>query len=75
MLIIVVTTMLLIGGATVYYIFNNYVTNLSYSVNERLKSMLIAIQDELSKRAIENNEITDELNYSFSKLQELYQST
>ncbi|MBL7913942.1 MAG: HAMP domain-containing histidine kinase [Bacteroidia bacterium] len=67
-LIIVVTTMLLIGGATVYYIFNNYVTNLSYSVNERLKSMLIAIQDELSKRAIENNEITDELNYSFSKL-------
>ena len=67
-LAVVVTTMLLIGGATVYYIFNNYVTNLSYSVNERLKSMLIAIQDELSKRSLEETGLSDEMNYTFSKL-------
>jgi len=66
--IIVVVTMLLIGGATVYYIFQNYVTNLNTTVNDRLKSMLIAIQDELSKRSIDDNEISDEMNYTFSKL-------
>lgn len=66
--VIVVVTMLLIGGATVYYIFQNYVTNLNTTVNDRLKSMLIAIQDELSKRSIEDYEISDEMNYTFSKL-------
>ncbi len=66
--IIVVTTMLLIGGATVYYIFRNYVSNLNTTVNDRLKSMLIAIQDELSKRSLVNDEISDEMNYTFSKL-------
>ncbi|MBL0340275.1 MAG: HAMP domain-containing histidine kinase [Bacteroidetes bacterium] len=65
---IVVTTMLLIGGATVYYIFRNYVTNLNSTVNDRLKSMLISIQDELSKRSLDENEISDEMNYTFSKL-------
>jgi len=65
---IVVVTMLLIGGATVYYIFRNYVSNLEVNVNERLKSMLIAIQDELSTRSLDDEDISDEMNYTFSKL-------
>ncbi len=66
--VIVVVTMLLIGGATVYYIYKNYVTNLGLNVNDKLKSMLIAIQDELSTRSLIESEITDEMNYTFSKL-------
>jgi two-component system, NtrC family, nitrogen regulation sensor histidine kinase NtrY len=66
--VVVVSTMLLIGGATVYYFFRNYVTNLGLNVNDRLRSMLIAIQDELTIRAFDESEISDELNYTFSKL-------
>jgi hypothetical protein len=64
----VVLTMLLIGGATVYYIYKSNISNISLEVNQRLKSMLIAIRDELSARSLEGNEISDEMNYTFSKL-------
>lgn len=66
--IIVVITMLLIGGATVYYIYKSNTGNVNLEVNERLKSMLIAIRDELSNRTLEVDNISDEMNYTFSKL-------
>jgi len=65
---IVVVTMVLIGGATVYYIYKSNLSNVNIEVNERLKSMLIAIRDELSNRTLEGEDISDEMNYTFSKL-------
>ncbi len=66
--LIVIVTMVLIGGATVYYIYRTNVSNVSLEVNERFKSMLIAIRDELSNRSLEGNTISDEMNYTFSRL-------
>ncbi len=65
---IVVLTMLLIGGATVYYIYTSNASNVNLEVNQRLKSMLIAIRDELSNRSLEGENMSDEMNYTFSKL-------
>ncbi len=65
---IVIVTMVLIGGATVYYIYKSNLSNVSLEVNDRLKSMLIAIRDELSTRSLEGDDISDEMNYTFSKL-------
>jgi len=38
-------------------------------VNERLKSMLIAIRDELSNRSLEGDDISDEMNIHFRNWQ------
>ena len=65
---IVIVTMILIGGATVYYIYRSNTSNVTLEVNDRLKSMLIAINDELSNRSLEVDDISDEMNYTFSKL-------
>lgn len=64
----VVITMLLIGSATVYYIFTNHQSNIGLTLNDRMRSMLIAIRDELSARSLTINEASDEMNYTFSKL-------
>ncbi len=66
--LIVIVTMVLIGGATVYYIYRTNVSNVNLEVNERFKLMLIAIRDELSNRSLEGNTISDEMNYTFSRL-------
>jgi signal transduction histidine kinase len=65
---IVITTMLLVGGATVYYIYRTNYNNMSVDVNDRLKTMLVSIRDQLDDRTLSETDLTDEMNYTFSRL-------
>lgn len=67
-IVIVISTMLMIGGATVFYIFRNHSSNINNSANERMRSMLLAIRDELSARSLQSIDISDEMNYTFSRI-------
>jgi signal transduction histidine kinase len=67
-IVIVIATMLMIGGATVFYIFRNHSGNINANANERMRSMLLAIRDELSARSLDAMDISDEMNYTFSRI-------
>lgn len=67
---VVIATMALTVTATVWYFNNNHQQNISNTINERMRLMMIAISNELSDRSLNTIGITDELNYTFSKLSE-----
>ena len=67
-IVIVIATMLMIGGATVFYIFRNHTGNINANANERMRSMLMAIRDELTARSLASVDINDEMNYTFSRI-------
>lgn len=67
---VVIATMALTVTATVWYFNNNHQQNINNTINERMRLMMIAISNELSARSLNTIGITDELNYTFSKLSE-----
>ena len=67
-IMIVIGTLILIGVATVTYIVDNYQQAQTNRIRERLNNIRVLVESELSNRESLGESISDDLQYTFSRL-------
>lgn len=65
---VVVIAILLIGGGSIYYIVKGYSDEQKVRIKERLSSLLVAVENEVNDKALQEGRLGEEATFAFSKI-------
>lgn len=65
---VVVIAILLIGGGSIYYIVKGYADEQKVRIKERLSSLLVAVENEVNDKTLQEGRLGEEATFAFSKI-------